>query len=324
MLMRQAVRPVRILARVAIALTLAGAAATATAQEQLFQSRRITSPQSTFKGIEGPAVDAAGNLYVVNFKHKGTIGRLRPGQADFEPFTTLDNGSIGNGIRFDRAGRMYVADFKRRQVLVIEPGQTKPVPYFASKDFRQPNDLAIAENGTIYASDPPFGAINKGKTGQIWRISRGADGKVSGEVIAIHAAPNGIDLSPDGKTLYVSEDRQVLAYQIRPGKLAPPTPIHTFPPGSELDGLRTDRDGRIFVTRALKSGTPGKGAVAILRPDGTAPPEVQLNGRRPRNLTFGGPDGKTVFVAQDDGDFIEAFRTDRPGREPCLQVPAAC
>src|SRR3954468_6920206 len=112
-------------------------------QESLFQSRRITSSQSKFKGIEGPAVDAAGNLYVVNFEERGMIGRLRPGRTEFEPFATLDQGSVGNGIRFDRAGRMYVADFKGKQVLVIEPGQTKPAVYFASKDFRQPNDLAI-------------------------------------------------------------------------------------------------------------------------------------------------------------------------------------
>ena len=39
---------------------------------------------------------------------------------------------------------------------------------------------------------------------------------------------------------------------------------------------------------------------------------------------FGGPDGKTVFVTQKEGRFIEAFRVDRPGREPCLQMPRMC
>ena len=87
---------------------------------------------------------------------------------------------------------------------------------------------------------------------------------------------------------------------------------------TELDGLRTDVDGRIFVTR------PRAGTVAILTPDGTLAREVPLRGKVPTNLTFGGPDGKTVFVTQADGRFIESFRTDRPGREPCLQVAAAC
>jgi hypothetical protein len=31
-----------------------------------------------------------------------------------------------------------------------------------------------------------------------------------------------------------------------------------------------------------------------------------------------------VFVTQKDGRFIEAFRVDRPGREPCLQVQGTC
>ena len=84
----------------------------------------------------------------------------------------------------------------------------------------------------------------------------------------------------------------------------------------ELDGLRTDLDGRIFVARPLN------GTVSVLAPDGTVVREIPLRGKEPTNLTFGGPDGKTVFVTRRDGRFTEGFRVDRPGREPCLQVPA--
>jgi signal peptidase len=52
--------------------------------------------------------------------------------------------------------------------------------------------------------------------------------------------------------------------------------------------------------------------------------EVRLRGKVPTNLTFGGPDGKSVFVTQKDGKFVETFRVDRPGREPCLQASVAC
>jgi hypothetical protein len=31
-----------------------------------------------------------------------------------------------------------------------------------------------------------------------------------------------------------------------------------------------------------------------------------------------------VFVTQKDGKFIETFRADRPGREPCLQASNRC
>jgi len=302
-------------------LVLVAGLADSAAAQALFESRRLTPPPSDYpSGIEGPAVAAAGILYVVNFKEKGTIGKLSPGAARSELFAKLPAGSIGNGIRFDRTGRMYVADFKKHNVLVFEPGQTAAKVYFHSNQFNQPNDLAVAADGTLYASDPKF---NK-STGQIWRIVRGADGKGRGEVMSSErkmGTTNGIDLSPDGATLYVSESatREVWAYRLQDAKLTAPRLVKKFdgPPNSELDGLRTDLDGRIFVTRPLN------GTVAVLTPDGNLVREIPLKGKNPTNLTFGGPDGKTVFVTQADGGFIEAFSVDRPGREPCLQMSGA-
>ena len=141
---------------------------------------------------------------------------------------------------------------------------------------------------------------------------------------------NGLDLSPDEKTLYVSESntRKLWSYRIDGNKLLDPKMVEQFPVSdqSEVDGLRTDVDGRIFLAR------PSAGKISIItiipgkdgKRERTLLNEVLTIGYEPTNLTFGGPDGKTVFVTQKDGKFIEAFRTDRPGREPCLQVPAKC
>ena len=175
------------------------------AEDALFTSKRITPQGEYTSGIEGPAVDASGNLYVVNFQQRGTIGKVAPGASQSQLFTSLPAGSIGNGIRFDRDGRMYIADFKKHNVWVIERGETTPKVYFHSDRFNQPNDLAIAADGTLYASDPRFASP---AGGQIWRITRGADGKGQGEVMSSTrrlGVTNGIDLSPDGATLYVSE-----------------------------------------------------------------------------------------------------------------------
>jgi hypothetical protein len=49
------------------------------AEDALFASKRVTPPGEYTAGIEGPAVDAAGNLYVVNFQQSGTIGQLAAG-----------------------------------------------------------------------------------------------------------------------------------------------------------------------------------------------------------------------------------------------------
>src|SRR3954447_24775743 len=137
------------------------------AESALFQSRQLTPTGEYTSGIEGPAVDLAGNLYVVNFREPGTIGKVEVGGTRSQLFARLPTGSIGNGIRFDGEGRMYVADFKKHNIFVFEAGETTPKLYFSSDRFNQPNDLAIAEDGTLYASDPHFP-----NTGQIWRIRR--------------------------------------------------------------------------------------------------------------------------------------------------------
>jgi signal peptidase len=308
-----ALRPLAVLAMLGLA------AECAAADEALFTSRQVTPKNEYTSGIEGPAVDKAGVLYVVNFKAKGTIGQLKPGKSKSTLFATLPAGSIGNGIRFDRQDRMYITDFKRHNILVILPGQTEAHVYFHSSEFHQPNDLAIASDGTLFASDPSFVQ----KTGRIWRIARGADGKVAGKIFANDrdmGVTNGLDLSPDEKLLYVSESnsREVWSYAIDGDRLTMPHLIKRFDEG-ELDGLRVDVDGRIFVTR------PGQGKVSVLTPDGEVVREIVLAGKTPTNLTFGGSDARTVFVTQGDGRFIESFRTDRPGREFCQGNPdSAC
>jgi len=277
------------------------------------RSNQLTPSREYTLGIEGPAVDSAGTLYVVNFQRQGTIGMLRPGADKSELFAELPAGSVGNSIRFDRGGRMYVADFKKHNIFVFEPGSKEPRVYFHSDSFYQPNDLTIAADGTIYASDPLFSR----RQGQVWRVTRGPDGTGQGAMMASERAvgvANGVDLSPDEKTLYVGESatREIWAYRLEGPKLASPRLVTKFS-DFEIGGLRADVDGKLFVTR------PGAGLVTVLLPDGKVEREIKLRAKAPTNLAFGGPDGRTVYVAQSEGGFIEAFHVERPGREFCLQ-----
>ena len=73
-------------------------------------------------------------------------------------------------------------------------------------------------------------------------------------------------------------------------------------------------DGRLFVARMLK------GTLVILDAAGRQEREIALTAAEPSNLAFGGPDGRTVYVTQRKGGYIESFMTDRPGREFCLQA----
>jgi sugar lactone lactonase YvrE len=227
-------------------------------------------------------------------------------------FSELPPGSIGVSIRFGRDRSMYVADYKRHNIFVFEPAATTARVYFHSDSFNQPNDMASARDGTIYASDPNW----KRRSGQVWRIAPGADGAGRGEVMMPGrrlTTVNGIDLSPDEKTLYVaeSETREIWAYRLDGAKLNVPHLVKKFSDFS-LDGIRTDIEGRIYVARILK------GTIEVLTPDGKTVREIALTAKEPTNLAFGGPDGKTVYVTQRQGGFIETFRVDRPGREFCL------
>jgi sugar lactone lactonase YvrE len=284
----------------------------AVAQQAPLQSRPITPAGEYTFGIEGPAVDQRGNLYVVNFEKAGTIGKLANGAARSELFATLPEGSVGNAIRFDRMGRMFVADYKKHNIFLVGDGGKDIETYFHSDDFNQPNDMTIAEDGTIYASDPHW----KRHDGQIWRVAMSADGKVFGEKMTAErgmSTTNGIDLSPDGKTLYVGESdtREIWSYRIDGARLRSATLLKKFDDFS-IDGLRTDIAGNLFVARILK------GTIAVLTPEGKLKWEIRLNGREPTNLAFGGDDGKTVFVTQRQGGFIESFRSDQAGREYCF------
>ena len=220
--------------------TVLCAARTLSAQDRLFVSAQLTPAGEYTSEIEGPAVDAAGNLYAVNLHRAGTIGEFTPGAGTSRLFATLPDGSIGSGIRFDREQRMYVADYRRHNIFVFDLGADTPKLYFHSSDFSQPNDLAMARDGTLFASDPDFAR----HTGRVWRIDRAADGATGAPM---HSArpmgeANGIDLSPDGATLYVSETdtREIWAYRIDGNALTHPRLVVRFPT-SKLDGLRTDR-----------------------------------------------------------------------------------
>ena len=289
-------------------------AASAVAQDAPFQSRQVTpSGEYTF-GIEGPAVDRQGNLYVVNFAKPGTIGKLANGAAQSELFATLPEGSVGVAIRFDREGRMFVADYKKHNIFLVSRDGKTVETYFHSDDFNQPNDLTMAVDGTLYASDPNW----KRHDGQVWRVQKSPDGNVVGEKMTADrkmSTTNGIDLSPDGRTLYVGESdtREIWAYRIEGTRLTSARLVKRFA-DFDIDGLRTDTSGDLYVARILK------GTIAVLTPAGKLRREIQLNAKEPTNLAFGGADGKTVFVTQRQGGFIESFRTDHPGREYCISA----
>jgi sugar lactone lactonase YvrE len=273
------------------------------AAEILFIATPLTGPNSFTPEIEGPACDRAGNIYAVSFARKPTIGRVTPdGRA--EVFLEMPAGSLANGIRFNKAGQMFVADHTGHNILRVDP-KTRKITVFAHEPaMNQPNDLAISADGTLWASDPDW----KNSTGQLWRID--PSGKVTRLVTGM-GTTNGIEVSPDGRTLYVNESvqRNVWAFDIQADRTLSGKRLLIQFPDYGFDGMRSDVDGNLYITRH------GKGTVAVVSPKGKLLREIDVLGSKPTNLTFGGPDGRTCYVTEADKGRLVQFRTDRAGLE---------
>ena len=270
--------------------------------DPLWTARPVTQPGEFTTGIEGPACDADGDIFAVNFQKQGTIGRISPAGAG-EVFVTLPDGSVGNGIRFDKDGNFFVADYPQHNILKVN-AKTREITTLAHNDkMNQPNDLAIAPDGTLYASDPAW----SNGTGQLWRIDMDGTNTLLADDMG---TTNGIEVSPDGRTLFVNESvqRNVWAFDITAQRLLENKRLIRKFDDHGFDGMRCDVDGNLYITRH------GKGTVVKMTPQGEILQEVNVLGAMPSNLCFGGPDGCTVYVTEVEGTRLVSFRVDRPGR----------
>lgn len=271
----------------------------------LYKSKDIDHSMGELtSGLEGPAVDNKGNLYFVNALKSRSIGMFDP-NGNFEMFIDqLPEGSTGNGIRFGESGAMYIADYTGHNVLRVDMATKSVVVYAHYDSLNQPNDIAIASNHILFASDPDW----KNQTGQIWKVNR------EGQFYLLETGmgtTNGIEVSPDEKTLYVNESvqRNIWAYDLSENGDISNKRLFAKVEDHGMDGMRCDVKGNLYITRW------GKGTVLILKPDGTKKTEVTLKGKKPSNIAFGGTDGKTCYVTVQDRGYIETFRTEFPGRE---------
>ena len=229
---------------------------------------------------------------------------LKPsGYTGSEPFTGREPGS--NGLTFDAKGSLVLCQHGDRRVARREGDHFVTVAdRFDGKRFNSPNDLVYAKDGSLYFTDPPYG---RPKTFDdpdreiswqgVYRVA--PDGKVS-VLVKDLKAPNGIGLSPDGKTLYVAqsdgEKPYVMAYPVQAdgsvgaGRIFfDATPLKKDGPGGP-DGLKVDKDGNVFAT--------GPGGVLVLTPKGEHLGTIHT-GVPTANCAFGG-DGSTLYLTAND------------------------
>lgn len=266
----------------------------------------FTESQSFTSSVEGPAVDAAGNLFACNFKQNGTIGKVTP-QGAATVFATLPAGGRSAGLRFDPAGFLIVLDYINHLVYRVNPS-TGEFLEVLTKDwqgpaFRQPNDLEVAPDGTIYFTDPDW---SSSAGGRVFMITPGPNRRTVLVAESLHT-PNGITVSPDNRLVYVGQSRghNILVFDRESdGRLKNQRVLFTTSTLSETalpDGMRFGKDNNLYVAMV------GLGQILVISPDGKLMQTIRTIGSKPSNLAFNA--AKTeMFVTEVEHGRIERFR----------------
>lgn len=240
---------------------------------------------SGFQFTEGPAADAAGNVYftdpranVIYISH--TDGRLS---------TFLEDTRGANGLMFDVQGRLVVCQGGEGRVVSLDVTSIDVkviADRFEGQRFNAPNDLVLDAHGGLYFTDPAFRAGTQDKEG-VYHVS--AKGEVK-RVIDDLPRPNGILLSGDGKTLFVlpSGNPAVMAYPIEaPDRLGAGRMFAALERSG--DGMTLDSKGNLYVTQ------PSLNGIVVLSAEGKQLGFLPTP-ESPSNCTFGGADMKTLFI----------------------------
>lgn len=288
---------------------------------------------------EGPAWHPSGDLYfsgnnrITRFDAKGTAHVFR------EP----SGGS--NGLLFDPQHRLVVCESGGRRVTRTEADGSITVlaDHYQGKRFNTPNDLTLDTKGRIYFTDPHYGNRDsmemRDEDGRliegVYRID--APGQVARIIAHEVDRPNGILVSPNDQHLYVADNnnntvgglRKLWRFDLRPDgsvNAASRKLIFDWETGRGPDGLKMDRQGRLYVAGGLNSSNPPfetaekfKGGIYILSAEGKLLDFVPIPKDEVTNCAFGGADLKTLFITA--GGTLWSIRVNTPGRVPFESGP---
>jgi gluconolactonase len=236
-----------------------------------------------FKFPEGPAFDAGGNLYVVNYKRIGDIGVISP-DGKVEVFLDLGE-SEANGMAYSPDGRIIACDDARRRIISIDlkTRQVSPVvDNYNGQPLNRPNDIVLAENGDIYFTDPNREDETRG--GRVFVYSQKE--KKLFLLLDGLAFPNGLAVSKDRKLLYVASTvrRNVTVYPLTADgrKAGTGRELFLMSGGNGPDGIELDESGNLYIAHY------GEGRVYLVKPDGTLISCTQGFGRDTTNIQIHG------------------------------------
>jgi len=275
---------------------------------------------------EGPTVDRDGTVYFTEMVSLRIMKLSAAGVLS----TFREQSNDANGLLIDPQGRLIAcegAESNRTGVAVkFKPQVTRTdvrsgkievlADNYQGQPFVGPNDVTIDGKGRLYFTDLPGGAVYRiDAPGRITRILAAPDIQ----------RPNGIQISPDDRTLYLVEAngtqggaRMIRAYDLAADGTVSHMRVHyNFYPGRSADGMSIDTAGNLYASAGMNQlrGTSetldNKTGVYVISPQGRLLKVIPIPEDFITNNAFGGPDMKTLYVTA--GKTLYKIRNDIAG-----------
>ena len=284
--------------------------------EGLVAKETAPAPAAVVCFLEGPAVDAVGNVFfsdiagnrILKMDAKGVVttfradsGRTNGNCFDAEGrLISCEGGEQGPGRR-----RMVRTDMKTGEVTVL-------TDHFEKKRYNSPNDCCVDAKGRIWFTDPRYGADRSDLEMDVEGVYCIDNGNVKRMLTQKEIdRPNGIAVSPDDKILYVIDshpkeggNRKIWAFDLAAdGSLSKQRVAYDFGKARGGDGMRIDMNGNIWVAAGINKarGNPGESldvpaGVYVISPEGKLLGRIPIAEDLITNVAFGGPERKTLYV----------------------------
>ena len=272
---------------------------------------------------EGVAAGPNGDMYFSDFAQPfdarpARVMKFDPQTGDTSVY--CGDSKMANGLMFDGKGRLIACcasplGGRRALIEILPDGKLRTiVDRYQGKRFNSPNDLVIDRVGRVYFSDPKYVGPEEMELATMDVYRYDPDGSLHQATTDI-TKPNGVMLSPDGKTLYVAETdngtdqaetvkdapmgRMTLnAFPVKPdGSLGPKQVLVDFGKSVGIDGMTVDRQGHIYA--AVRSEE--RFGIVVYDPRGRECAYIKTPSL-PTNCTFGvGEQSQTLYITAGGG-----------------------
>ena len=260
-----------------------------------------------FMFTEGPASDAAGNVFFTDQPND----RIMKWSVDGKLSVFLEPCGRANGLCFDSMGNLLACADEKNELWSIDPSgrHTVIVKDNEGKLLNGPNDVWVRPDGGIYFSDPLY-KRDYWKRGPMEQSGQHvyflpADRKGLVRVVDDFKQPNGLIGTADGKTLYIADigANKTWSYTVNPdGRLTDKKSFCDL--GS--DGMTIDSDGNVYLT--------GRG-VSVFDRAGKKIEQIPVPEGWTANVCFGGKEHQTLFITASKGLYVMKMKVKGVGSQ---------